>query len=516
MTVRRRVVAVVVLLGVVAACTGGGGGGSGGGSGSAEDRYGRGFGRDGSIKYADDVVLIDEGPRAVKEANTDGLHFTLTKSAGEKAEVGKVLLVSGRVAGRVLAKENVGGDVRVALGPVELTDIIEDGELRYDGDVDPRTLGFRAAPQLPSDVPIKLLPEEGTASSDAIPTEPSDSSSSETSRGIVSLPPVQPIAAMLPTQSGGLAGGAQGLPDFGSQFFTPVGGFLATSIKGSDDIGLHLTYDQNGMRMALQFDLRIAAPKVHFYAKIGGKQLLEAEARLDGAAGLHFQFDAATTNGKDGNIHREIPIPADVSVPIGGPVPVSLLIRQMFVVSTAFSAKEGKIKGEGDYALSGSIGMRFSNGGFSVVAPGQMSVKQSMLQSMAGVSVGVTGIVLAYKVRVMLGIGAFGLAAGPFAQISASIGATRGSDLAGNLPRCYGVTLSVGIGGGIGYQIPVAITKAINSILGLFNSKYSVQPQGGPQFIAPVLTRSAVDPNVKLCTSGNGASGSGGGSGAAG
>jgi hypothetical protein len=276
-----------------------------------------------------------------------------------------------------------------------------------------------------------------------------------------------------------------------------IGPFNVQSTKSDSVLGVHVGYSANGTTVSAQMDLRIGAPRVVFHVDIGKGSLLKVEAALYGAAGLHMEFNATTTTGLNGNTHRVIPLPVDLSIPIGGPIPVALTFRQSFSIDTVFSAKNTTLRAVGDYSFSGAIGMQFDSAkGFHLFAPAQFTVNESLLESTDGVSIGVNGLVLAYGLRAMLGIGAFGFAIGPFVSISASVAVTNGSNL--GIVKCKGATLTVVVGAGVGYQIPKPIADLVNGLLSILNVKH-IESSGGPQTKRQIVNISAYTPKKQIC-----------------
>jgi hypothetical protein len=80
----------------------------------------------------------------------------------------------------------------------------------------------------------------------------------------------------------------------------------------------------------------------------------------------------------------------------------------------------------------------------------------------------------------MVGIGAFGFVTGPYMRYTASVGISRGSDVAGALvaPTCRGALLNVDLQIGVGYSIPNAVKNVVNFILTAFNLP-EIQGTGG-------------------------------------
>jgi hypothetical protein len=247
-------------------------------------------------------------------------------------------------------------------------------------------------------------------------------------------------------------------------------------------VGIKIVYDTAVVKILAYGVLRLQNPKLHFNLAIHDSKVQKAGVTLEGAAGLTMQFEAGSAVGVNGNINREITLPVDFSVPIMGlPVPVAVTLHQSFILKTAFSAKDATLKATGDYGFSGSLFMGYDHGQWTAGAPTSFNVKQSMLNSIAGASVGVNGLVLAYQGKVIVGIGAFGFATGPYIGYTTSIGISRGSDLAGGpmgLPTCVGATIDISLSVGIGYIIPKPVTDAINLFLRQLNMK-EINRSGG-------------------------------------
>jgi hypothetical protein len=136
--------AAVSFLPLLTACSGHGNGGSttapAGAAAltDAEILYGVSPTRNSQVTYQDDVIVMEHGAEAIRSQSSNGLTWTLDANAPGAADIqpDKILFATGRVVGRVLAVERSGGDLAVTLGPMELTDVIKDAQITYQGALD--------------------------------------------------------------------------------------------------------------------------------------------------------------------------------------------------------------------------------------------------------------------------------------------------------------------------------------------------------------------------------------------
>src|SRR5207248_1238975 len=112
-----------------------------------------------------------------------------------------------------------------------------------------------------------------------------------------------------------------------------------------------------------------------------------------------------------------------------------------------------------------SMGLR--DGKFEIGGPVGLAVKESLIESVQGVSFGATGLVLAHQAKVIVGIGRFGFVAGPYTALDSSVGISRGSDL--GIVVCSAATLTMRMLAGVGYVMPQPAVKAINFFLRQLN-----------------------------------------------
>src|SRR5437016_8470881 len=130
----------------------------------AEIKYGRGPKRDRMVTYQNDVVIVDQGPEAIRSAGADGFTWIIDARAGRDLGVGKIAFVTGRCVGRVLLAKREGDNLRLVLGPVELTDIFK----KLDVTVRQQLDSAQGIEYGPPQIPGMTLPLSG---SDAAPSD---------------------------------------------------------------------------------------------------------------------------------------------------------------------------------------------------------------------------------------------------------------------------------------------------------------------------------------------------------
>jgi hypothetical protein len=147
--------------------------GNSGGKVTLEQQYGKAPVKNPKdMTYQPGVVIIGDGPKAIRHASSDGLTWTMDKSASGVSDLapGKVMYASSKALGKVMKVEPAGDDVAVLLAPIELTDLIKDGTLDFD---EPLDVGSAAVQQIP-DAPgaYTELPKDPDSGSTAEPTDP--------------------------------------------------------------------------------------------------------------------------------------------------------------------------------------------------------------------------------------------------------------------------------------------------------------------------------------------------------
>jgi len=465
---RGRIVAAMAVVTLLAGACGGGdgsvGGGSDGGSATpvaftgappmlegAELRYGASAAPTDDVVLQPDVVVLPDGAEAVVEASSDGMIWTLDGDADGVRDLrqGDVLLATSMAAGRVLAVQEAGDDVRVALGPVALTDIIRDGDLSAEEPVGVEQFQAYATPDQPGlETETEGEPEPGDAEGG----------------GVQNLTGARHRALMLPMQPK--------LPPLPSPSTTPptgvVGGWRTTPICCTDN-GVHVTYGQNGANIQATAGIKFTTPSVTFRLKIGGGKLIDAAAKLNGAASLKFGISAAVENSaasfRGGRV--QVPVNIQIPVPIAG-IPFTIGFQQIFSINLGLSGKAW-LATEGEYALGGSLGFSVRNGKPQVDTP-TLTTINSALQNINSLAVAPSGLTFAYALKTSIGVGVPGLNAGIWYQLSAALGfATSGAQLdpiqGTSLVSCKTVSLSVLGRYGVGFTIPKLVAKALNFFL---------------------------------------------------
>jgi hypothetical protein len=246
--------------------------------------------------------------------------------------------------------------------------------------------------------------------------------------------------------------------------------------------------DERGIVFRGYAGLQLKAPHLRFVLQISGGKVVRCELIFSGAAGLTVGFEAgASSSGfTNANVIRDLPV--DVTIPIGGPVPFSVQITQRYVLSTGFSAKNTFFKGFGEFTFDGALSMGHQGNKWDVSFPPGFSVKTHPAEQLNGVSLGFMALLMTHQVKILVGVGAFGFATGPYAVLNSSFTAARSRDTQGGkfggptlrgLAPCNQTTLAFSIGAGVGYMIPKKITDIINGVLETLNIKYRIKSSGG-------------------------------------
>lgn len=104
----------------------------------AERRYGHAARRSAKVTYQPDVVILPAGADAIRCANPDGLTWIIDPDAEGADDIRpcKVLLLTSRAAGLVLGVRKEGDGLQVVLGPVEITEVVRDGDFTLNQPVD--------------------------------------------------------------------------------------------------------------------------------------------------------------------------------------------------------------------------------------------------------------------------------------------------------------------------------------------------------------------------------------------
>ena len=116
-----------------------------------ELRYGRAPQPAPGLTYQDGIVLMEHGDQALRGVSSDGLTWIFDANAphANEIQVDKVVFATERCVGRVLDVQRSGDELKVILGPVQITDVIKKGHFVYDQPIDLNNFVAVAAPDYP-------------------------------------------------------------------------------------------------------------------------------------------------------------------------------------------------------------------------------------------------------------------------------------------------------------------------------------------------------------------------------
>ena len=389
---------------------------------AAELAYGRAPVPGGGITYNADVVLVGDGPGAVRSVSGDALTWYVDAQAKHVADLrpGKVMFLTGRAVGRVLKLVKQGDVVAVTLGPVDLTDVIAEGNIDITAPLDVAGMAMHTYP--------------GAHTATAVPSK------SSSGRAVAAwMGPAPVVDDPLPP------------PTRGSSAEVTVADFSAEigrkASKDEDELSLKVGYTKAGLTLGLELTAKLQSPTVEAHLGFTGGQLSKKELKISGLKEVAVGLISGSEKGLGGNLKQRIEVPAEMSFPLpGGPVPLTGSVRFKFIVETAFSARNATLGTLGKIAIDGAIG--FS--GASVLVPA-VTQALSPVERLTGVSIGVNGVVLAMQVKVVIGLGIPAAFAGPFAAVTVSYGLTNGSSI--GIVQCRQSSIDVVLAGGVGFTL---------------------------------------------------------------
>jgi hypothetical protein len=415
----------------------------------AEQNYGIAPILDPSVIYQPDVIIVGGGADAIRAQSSNGFVWTIDGSAPHAAELvaGKIFFMTGRAVGRVLDVRKDAGNLVIVVGPVNLNEVIREAHIELDMPLD---FGEAIAYSLP-DLPGRVV-SLARASTD----------------GDAAIRPVAFVAESGSTGDSGAAPPGSDVSKLVKFRFAPFANSSGIGVEGGSDAGDLTLY----ARAALRF----TAPKLTGKIDVTPAGT-DTWVELSGGAGLSWKFAVGTKVGRSANVNGILEPAIDLSIPIGGPVPLSATIRHRLRIQTALGVTNSTLSATGDYTFKGSFKIGYVGKKWAVKGPTEFSATQSMVQTAAGVSLGASGVDLADQVKVIVGIGAAGFTAGPFFRLTSAVGLFKGSSL--GMIECKEATIVVSLGGGLGYQIPKSVASIINSFLSALKIDYRINDEGG-------------------------------------
>ncbi|MFN2528606.1 MAG: hypothetical protein ABR584_07805 [Candidatus Baltobacteraceae bacterium] len=446
----------------------------------AEIRYGVAPTRNSQVVYQPDVIIPEGGANAVRSVSANGLTWTIDATAPHASELaeGKIFFITGRGVGRVLHIDRNGGDLSVTLGPVQLTDVIQQAHLSGTQALDPSMMRAYSAPDWPG--------AEAEPIGEVTPVGAPDRRVAD----------VQPIFASfehpLQVAQAGFPGGQ--LPALGPPKELSTKTFSFNPFSGGG-LGANfyfpsMNYGKARVRAQGSIMIHLNKPFISWDITITPQGIKTAKLEVHNAAGLTVHFEASTSSGftPEDNKKGQVFLPMDLSLPLGGPVPLAVTIHQEFALRTAFSAKESTLTATGDYNFDGSLKVECTYGSCTASAPTSFKIEQSLINSISGPSLGVNAIVIAYEGRVIVGLGSFGFVTGPYFGYGVSLGTTKGSDASAFIQTCRQADMNVWARVGVGYAIPQVVARIINFFLNAIHVK-PIASVGGPGKVVTIYDK---------------------------
>lgn len=428
--------------------------------------------------YQPDVVVVGGGAASIRNASGNGLVWTIAKDApgADKLQVGSVMVLTSVATGRVAAIHDDGDSRVVTLAPVNLTDVIKNGSIDVDQALPASAISYQLIPDLAW---AQQTPQAGDLPSANI--SPSGYRMKPFTAETAELPKAAPDGTM-PLASD-------------SSLEVKVGDWTVSPSIASDKLELGVERD-GALKVGLDFAFDTNNLHFHGIDTIKNGQSTHSGFEITGITGLTVSLQAGAAGGSADNekIKIEAPIEANLEIPPSpatAGLPMDVKVTFTFSVETAITGNNSTLVATGIWGLDGPIGYDGDN--FETPT---FTVKQSIIDSITGITLGPSGIVFGVEMKFQVGVGVASLSAGPFAGVIVDLGVTNGSSLGAALARCKGATLDLRGSAGVGVELSAAEIPILKDLLPGAKYEYELGTS------TSLLHRSQVVPDVPLCDAG--------------
>ncbi len=426
----------------------------------AEQKYGIAPVPDASVEYQPDVIVVGGGAESVREQHANGFMWSIDAGAAHADELkpGKILFLTNRAVGRVLGMRKEGDTLVLVLGPVEVNELFRNAHIHIASmPVDFGEALTYTAPDMPGQaIAVAQNVSKPASAMHAMFVPPADT----------------PTAA---------SSGAAPTTDVSNLVH-----FKVVPTASTSGLGVRATSDAGGLKVKAEVLVHLSAPTMKVTLDIKDGAIQEASLELLGAAGLTWNFDAGTDVGRSANVHGVLTPDTDFSIPVGGlgGAPLAITVRQRFQIETQLNVRNTTLAAKGKYTFNGGFLAGYRDKKWGLGTPLGFKQAASFAQTGDGVSLGLSAINLGHSTKIIVGIGAWGFAAGPYFTFFSAVGLAKTSDI--GMLKCFSAPVVLKMNGGVGYMIPQTVTRAINSILRAFNIRYELRGEGGLEPSEPV------------------------------
>jgi hypothetical protein len=480
-----------------------------------EKKYGRAPQLDASVEYQPSIILMTEGDKAIRSVGTDGMSWTFDANAPHvnEFEKGKIIFATGRAVGRILYIKREGDTVKVVLGPIQLTDVIRNGDFGMSEDINPGNALVYINPDLPEPgvektkpntsrldppwkgwnktvvvssvsatgkwTPLKMMKinREGRATNfrrigrrwaraNYLPAEFSRLAGGKRNRA----PRFEHAAWSGQITMPGAPGPSINIPkippfDVPKAITVSVADLTAHPFATNSSIGVKYIYDKNDLYYEATGILELHNLHANFALGILNGVPTDSGLDLGGELGVHVHLNAHTSQNFHVNSQTKLFVPVDFSIPLGGPIPFALSFEQAAIINTGFSAKNSIMNADGQYNFTGGLKAGRFGGSWGVSVPMKVSYVTDVGQSLEGISVGINSLVLGCSLEGIVGLGVAGFTTGVYVTLTVSATVLRAPDIA---LACRQGTIEAWLYSGLGYAMPKWLNDAVNYVLSFF------------------------------------------------
>ncbi|BDZ47081.1 hypothetical protein GCM10025866_29900 [Naasia aerilata] len=425
-----------------------------------------------TLELQSDVVVVGGGHNAVWGASSDGTTWTLDSNAPgmDQLAVDKVLLATGYATGRIVQITKDGDRTDVVLAPIAITDLVKNGEVRFDQEVNPGELDVQGF--------------DGGSITDT--TEGGDGT-------------ISPVSLITPKEDYGDPLRDKPLPVPAKEFSKKTEDWELSGGTGADGLHFAVTTEASGLKVFATGTLLFDALHINLGMVIANSVAGGARGRVSGIQGVKVDVQAGSQNQGGSTIKKEFKLPFEIPIQtlIGG-VPVFMKLSASVVVNAALVGTDATITGSGEWHLGSGLDVKIQDEAVTTNGDQDLKVVKSIMDSISGIALGGAVFNLGFKFKMLAGVGAPYFGAGGFATLTVTVGIGIGSALGSPFVLCRSASYDMALGTGVGI---VTEPNILTSLLERIPHVKDVLPDDGltRQATKPILHRKQTMPENQVC-----------------